>query len=88
MVKDLELINTKLNKKINNIRRSKLRLKKLLNNKIIELEKQIEDLKWETSWDNIETIDTSKDTSNITDSLEQPNIPTIPIKQENPENNV
>ena len=80
MVKDLELINTKLNKKINNIRRSKLRLKKLLNNKIIELKKQIEELKWETSWDNIETIDTS----NITNSLEPSNIPTIPIKQENP----
>lgn len=80
MEKELRLVNIKLNKKINNLRRSKLRVKKLLNNKIIELEKQIKDLKWETSWDNIETIDTS----NITDSLDPSNIPTITIKQENP----
>ena len=55
---DLELVNIKLNKKINNLRRTKLRLKKVLNNKITELEKQIEELKWETSWDNIDTVDT------------------------------
>jgi hypothetical protein len=72
MDKELKLVNIKLNKKINNLRRSKLRLKNLLNNKIIELEKQIEDLKWETSWNNIETIDTS----NIMNSLDELNSPT------------
>ena len=74
MEKELKLVNIKLNKKINNLRRSKLRLKNVLNKKILDLEKQIKDLKWETSWDNIETIDTS----NITDSLESSNIPNIP----------
>ena len=67
---DLELVNIKLNKKINNLRRTKLRLKKVLNNKITDLEKQIEELKWETSWDNIDTEDTLETLETI-ETLEQ-----------------
>ena len=44
-------------KKIKNLRRSKRRMKNKLNKIIEELKKEIDELKWETSWDCIETKD-------------------------------
>ena len=43
----------KLERKIKNLNRSKLRLKKKLNSRITELEKRIEKLNWDDQWDNI-----------------------------------
>ena len=43
-----------LKKKVKNLNRSKLRLKKTLNTKIKNLEKQIEELKWDDTWDILE----------------------------------
>ena len=45
----------KLVNKINNLRRSKRRLKNKLNKIIDELKKEINELKWEKSWDLVET---------------------------------
>ena len=44
----------RLERKIKNLNRSKLRLKKKLNTRIIELEKKIDKLNWDDQWDNLE----------------------------------
>ena len=44
----------KLERKIKNLNRSKMRLKKKLNTRIIELEKRIEKLNWDDQWDNLD----------------------------------
>lgn len=45
----------KLINKIKNLKRSKRRMKNKLNKIIDELKKEINELKWEKSWDLIET---------------------------------
>jgi hypothetical protein len=44
----------KLERKIKNLNRSKMRLKKKLNTRITELEKRIEKLNWDDQWDNLD----------------------------------
>lgn len=44
----------KLERKIKNLNRSKLRLKKKLNNRIVELQKKIEKLEWDDNWDDLD----------------------------------
>lgn len=45
---------SKLERKIKNLNRSKLRLKKKLNNRIVELQKKIEKLEWDDNWDDLD----------------------------------
>ena len=45
---------TKLERKIKNLNRSKLRLKKKLNNRIVELQKKIDKLEWDDNWDDLD----------------------------------
>ena len=44
----------KLERKIKNLNRSKLRLKKKLNNRIVELQKKIDKFEWDDNWDDLD----------------------------------
>jgi len=44
----------RLDRKIKNLNRSKLRLKKKLNNRIVELQKKIDKFEWDDNWDDLD----------------------------------